>query len=99
MVKFPHTLVYKLTILTVGQALTTVLIVANKFEPGGRRIIKIGGIDAVAYYGTAHSLLFDRDFDLTNQYAVLKPTPNRFMAVRPETGLPGSTWAIGYSLL
>jgi hypothetical protein len=99
MAKLPRTLVYKLTILTVGLALALFLIVANEFEPGGRRIIKIGGIDAVAYYGTAHSLLFDRDFDLTNQYAVLKPTQNRFMAVRPETGLPGSPWAIGDSLL
>jgi hypothetical protein len=99
MAKLPHTLVYKLAILTVGLALALFLIVANKFEPGGRRIIKIGGIDAVAYYGTAHSLLFDRDFDLTNQYAVLKPSSSHFMMVRPETGLPGSAWAIGYSLL
>src|SRR5262245_6922664 len=83
---------HKLTILIVGLALATFLLVSNQFEPGGRRLIKIGGIDSVAYYGTAHSLLFDHDFDLTNQYATLKPVPTRFNAVRPETGLPGSTW-------
>ena len=94
-----RTLGYKLTILVVGLALAIFLIIANASQPGDRRIIKIGGMDAVAYYGTAHSLLFDRDFDLTNQYTMLKPTPNPWMAVQPETGLPSSTWAIGYSLL
>jgi hypothetical protein len=43
--------------------------------------------------------LFDRDFDLTNQFARLPPDPSEWTAVRPETGKPGSPFAIGFSLL
>jgi hypothetical protein len=66
---------------------------------GGRTIVRISGIDSVCYFGTAHSLLFDRDFDLTNQFARLPPDPTEWTAVRAETGKPGSQFAIGFSLM
>ena len=66
--------------------------------PSGRRLAKVGGIDPVGYFGVAHSLLFDRDFDLTNQFARLPPDANSYTLVQKATGRPGSVWAIGYSL-
>lgn len=71
------------------------------FSKAPTPLAHIRGLDPPRYFGTAHSLLFDRDFDLTNEFAVLDPK-------RPEPGMggfegihgqPGSPYAIGYSLL
>src|SRR5258706_9126360 len=82
-----------------GAAATLGLCIATRHPLGGRTIIKISGLDSVCYFATAHSLLFDRDFDLTNQFARLPPDPSEWTAVRPETGKPGSPFAIGFSVM
>ena len=86
-------------IWTAGAVLTLALCLAARTPLGGRTIVRISGVDSVCYFGTAHSLLFDRDFDLTNQFARLPPDPSEWTAVRPETGKPGSQFAIGFSLM
>ena len=61
--------------------------------------------NSICYFSNAH-LLFDRDFDLTNQLSVMIPEDSslalgsrHWVAVVPASGLPGSPYAIGYSLL
>ncbi len=83
----------------LGLFLAVALIVGDRFAPAGRTIIKIEGLDAVCYYNTAHSILFDKDFDLTNQNLRFPPIPSRFIYTHPETGRPTSPFAIGYPLL
>ena len=73
--------------------------VGDHLAPAGRRLSKITGIDPPAYFGVSHSMLFDRDFDLRNQFSRIKPDENPWTIIRPETGLPGSAYAIGYSIL
>lgn len=82
-------------------ALTLLLAFAalDALAPAGRRLAKVGGEDPVAYFGIAHSLLFDGDFDLTNEYARKPPSGRMWTPVQEATGLPGSPWGIGYSLL
>ena len=75
------------------------LIFASSFSPADRPIVKITGIDTVAYYGTAHSILFDQDFDLSNQFKILQPVPSRWNAPVPQTGLPSAPFPIGFSIL
>lgn len=75
------------------------LVFASSFSPADRPIVKITGIDTVAYYGTAHSILFDQDFDLSNQFKVLQPVPSRWNAPAPQTSLPGALFPIGFSVL
>jgi hypothetical protein len=95
-ISFPRTRI----LITAAIALLGLLFVfASVFSPGDRPIVKITGIDTVAYYGTAHSLLFDQDFDLSNQFEVLKPIPSRWNAPVPETGLPNAPFPIGFALL
>ena len=89
----------RLWIAGVGLLLAAILLVLDAKSPGNRRVIKIAGNDPVAYFGTAHSLLFDRDFDLSNEFAVLKHNPTWLLDPQLATGLPGSPYAIGYSLL
>lgn len=64
-------------------------------------LLKIGGLDPVFYFANAHSLLFDHDYDLRNELSRLKLPPE--LAVYPGhngvNGLPGSPWAVGYSLI
>jgi len=59
----------------------------------------VKGIDAVTYFDIAHSVLFDHDFNLNNEFERMKPEEDIWTARQPETGLPGSVWAVGYSLL
>lgn len=80
-------------ILAVG------LFAISAARPPNRPIIKVTGIDAVAYYAVARSLLFDHDVNLTNEYATLRPVPSRWNAVVPKTGVPMSPFPLGYSLL
>jgi hypothetical protein len=68
-------------------------------RPAGRRAAKIGGFDPVNYFGIAHSLLFDHDFNLSNEFLHLKPDGEVWARRQPATGLPGSPWGIGYSVL
>jgi hypothetical protein len=84
-------------IVGFGVFVAALLLAINALSPADRPIIKVSGADSVAYFATAHSLLFDFDFDLTNENAILRPT--HYVGVRPQTGLPGSPWPIGYSLL
>jgi len=77
--------------------IAALLLVIDALSPADRSVLKVSGTDSVGYFGTAHSLLFDFDFDLTNEYATLHPTAP--VGIRPKTGLPGSPWPIGYSLL
>jgi hypothetical protein len=82
-----------------GGMLAVALVAADSLAPGGRRILKIAGLDSVCYYNMAHSVLFDFDFDLRNQYRKLSPDPEPWVNVQPKTGLPGSPFAVGFSLL
>jgi hypothetical protein len=86
-----------LSILTI--LLMSGFVLADGFAPGGRRIAKVTGVDPPAYFGVSHSLLFDRDFDLSNEYRRVPPDDNPWTRVRQETGHPGSAYPIGYSLL
>jgi Dolichyl-phosphate-mannose-protein mannosyltransferase len=75
------------------------LIFLSLLAPGGRSPLKITGVDPAAYYGTAHSLLVDGDFDLRNQYEQLRPLRNIWNADVPATGKPGAPFPLGFSLL
>ncbi len=90
----------------LGAVLAGLLFVVDRIEPAGRTVLRVGGMtDRSAYFAVAHSLLFDRDFDLSNQYAALGVVPNNhgrlwwYFEVQPETGLPGTPFPIGFSLL
>lgn len=86
-------------ILAFSITLTIAFVSLDRLAPAGRRLVKIRGEDPVAYFGIAHSVLFDRDFNLNNEYARMPPDGRFWTATRPETGLPGSPWGLGYSLL
>ncbi len=79
--------------------LLTVFVVLDAAAPGGRRLAKIEGVDTVNYFGITHSLLFDHDFNLTNEFTHIAPMSRIWSAVQPNTGLPGSVWGYGYSAL
>jgi len=83
----------------LGALLAGLLLTADALRPGGRAVVKISGVDAAAYFAVAHSLLLDRDLDLTNQYQVIAHEISPWLAVAPATGRPGSPFPIGYSLL
>jgi hypothetical protein len=92
--RLPYVVLGVFTVLLIAG-----FVVADRFAPAGRRLAKVGGIDPPAYFGVSHSLLFDHDFDLTNEFRRFPPDDNPWTRVRPETGRPGSAYAIGYSLL
>jgi len=83
----------------LGAMLAAALFVGGRIVPAGRPIIRIDGVDPACYYNTAHSMLFDRDFDLTNQYGRLWPLSPKFIYVHPQTHRPTSPFPIGYSIL
>jgi len=92
----------------LGAALLLLLAVLDVLAPGGRGFLVVtpANVDSISYFAVSHSLLFDRDLNLTNQFRVLIPetTPLnesslRWITRNPATGLPGSPYAIGYSLL
>lgn len=84
-------------------AFTVVLLIAfvtlDRIAPAGRRLAKIAGYDPVNYFGMAHSMLFDHDFNLNNEFTRIHPDGPRWSAVQPGSGLPGNVWGIGYSML
>src|SRR5262245_55126178 len=86
----------------LGILLALALGLADRARPGGRPIVKITGLDAVSYFSVSHSLLFDHDVYLTNQYETLvaaRGHGSKWFARVPETGRPASPFPIGYSLL
>jgi hypothetical protein len=89
-------------ICVLGTVLVLALLLADRARPGGRPILKISGVDPISYFSVTHSLLFDRDLDLRNQYdrmIAVRGHGSGWFATVPETGRPGSPFAIGYSLL
>ena len=88
--------------IVVGMAISLIVLflALNRLAPGGRPVAGIRGVDPAGYFAAAHSILFDHDLDLSNEYARVPPdTPNRYTGIRKETGLPGNPWPIGYPLL
>ena len=85
-----------------GAVLFALLLFADGLQPAGRRLLKLSGADPISYYAVSHSLFFDHDLDLTNEYDRLRTDPT-FAAVLfstvPETGRPRSVFPIGFSLL
>lgn len=90
-----------LSIILFGLILVKALFILDiKFAgQSDREVIKISGIDSVCYYATAHSILFDKDFDLTNEFKKIPPVSNDWTPIRPETGLPGNPFSIGFPIL
>ncbi len=86
-------------IAVFGVLMAVGYVAADHVAPDGRRLAKVQGVDTVGYFSVAHSLLFDHDFDLRNEYARNPPSPSEWTAIRKETGLPGSPWGVGYSIL
>jgi hypothetical protein len=74
-------------------------VMADAAAPAGRKLSKVTGIDPTGYFGVSHALLFHRNFNLTEEFTRVKPDENPWTGVRKETGMPGSTWAVGYSIL
>lgn len=70
----------------------------DRYPPAGRRLAKIKGVDTVNYFDIAHSLFFDHDFNLNNEFTRLAPD-DRIWSHTQKSGLPGSPWGVGYSLL
>lgn len=79
--------------------LIVTFIALDHIAPAGRRLAKIAGYDPVNYFGISHSLLFDHDFNLNNEFTRIKPDGSRWSEIQPGTGLPGSVWGVGYSIL
>jgi hypothetical protein len=89
----------QLLIIVFGLGLASALFVLQRSPIGGRNIVKITGVDAVYYFATTHSLLFDRDFDLTNELRHLEPTVIYHTQVVHTSGKPEVPFAIGYPIL
>lgn len=81
-----------------GAAILVAYAILNVIAPAGRQLAKIRGEDPVNYFGIAHSILFDQDFNLTNEFDHVPPN-SRDWTPQQKTGMPGSPWGIGYSVL
>src|ERR1041385_1788613 len=83
-----------LVVCSIPVFLVAAFLLVNYAAPGGRPLAGIRGIDSVGYFGIAHSLLFDRNFDLSDEYRRFPPEPGSEPLIRTqkETGLPGSPW-------
>jgi hypothetical protein len=77
----------------------TTFLVLDRIAPAGKRLVKVKGEDPVNYFGIAHSILFDHDFNLNNEYEHMPPDGRSWTLIQPATGLPGSPWGLGYSFL
>jgi hypothetical protein len=86
-------------VLGWGCVLVAALFAMSAASLGGRAVISIKGLDPQYYFGTAHALLFHHDFNLTDEFRVLRPMQTGAGGFRGGTGLPGSPYAIGYSIL
>ena len=74
-------------------------VLGDSIAPAGRRLSKVAGVDPPAYFGVSHALLFHGNFDLSEEYRRVPPDTNPWTAIRKDTGHPGSTYGIGYSVL
>ena len=90
---------YYALLFAFGGFLIVALLVLNAFAPSGRRVAKITGVDGPVYFGIAHSLLFDRDVDLTNEFQHIAPEDRMWTLIQKSTARPGSVYPIGYSLV
>jgi hypothetical protein len=86
-------------ILAFSLAVLGTYITLDQIAPAGRRLVKIRGEDPVNYFGIAHSVIFDHDFNLNNEYERMPPDGKLWTVNQPGTGLPGSPWGLGYSFL
>jgi hypothetical protein len=86
-------------ILAFSLANLTAFVVLDRIAPAGKRLAKVKGEDPVNYFGIAHSILFDHDFNLNNEYEHMPPDGRSWTLNQPATGLPGSPWGLGYSFL
>ena len=86
-------------IVIFGLGLAAALFALQRAPVGGRSIVKITGVDPVYYFATAHSLLFDRDYDLTNDFQSLDPHQMFRTQAHPASGMPENPYAIGYPIL
>jgi hypothetical protein len=68
-------------------------------KKAGKGIFKVSGVESVVYYSVAHSLYFDHDINLQNQYAVLDKVQSNWTQIHPKTGMPSAPFPIGFSLL
>jgi len=86
-------------IFAFSLAILGTYITLDQIAPAGRRLVKIRGEDPVNYFGIAHSVLFDHDYNLNNEYEHMPPDGRFWTRNQPGTGLPGSPWGLGYSFL
>ena len=89
----------QLLIVLFGLGLSAALFALQRAPVGGRSIVKITGVDPVYYFATAHSLLFDRDYDLTNDFQSLDPHQMFRTQAHPASQMPENPYAIGYPIL
>jgi hypothetical protein len=91
----------QLAMLAWGCVLVAALFAMSATTVSRSAVISIKGLDPPYYFGTAHALLFHHDFDLRSEFQVFKPieTGGAAWRSRNRNGLPGSPYAIGYSLL
>lgn len=80
-------------------ALLISFVVLDQMAPAGRRLAKVRGEDPVSYFAIAHSILFDHDFNQTNEFEHMPPDGRFWTANQAATGLPGCPWGLGYSFL
>ena len=80
-------------------ALVVAFIAIDTLAPAGRRLAKVAGVDPPDYFSVSHSVLFDHDFDLSNEWAVNPPADSIWTRVSKVTGHPASAHPIGYPLL
>ena len=94
-----HWLAPDLVFVAFALVLTIAAVMAGNVRLAGRAGLQLQGIDPAYYFGIAHSLIFDHDFDLTNELRVLQPVSTHAGGFAGIHGKPGSPYAIGYSLL
>jgi len=90
-----------------GLLALAVAVVLDAAAPGGRGFLVVtrANPDSVSYFSVARSLLVDHDFDLGDEFARLLTSPElSTYAIEnarpvPATGLPGSPYALGTSLV
>ncbi len=56
------------------------------------------GSDGIGYYSNLPSILLDRDFDFTDEYARFYPADSRHRTTLTANGIPGNRWPIGTAI-
>jgi hypothetical protein len=91
---FARRLIAALTLLML-----MVFAIIDILAPAGRGLVKISGDDTVNYFDISHSILFDHDVNLNNEYQHVPPADREWTPTNKQTGLPGNPWGLGFSLL